>query len=302
LTARTRPGHSPEVLTSRLVGALGAAALALTLGVPGAAEASTALGQTFTPTAPGGCVGGPDWEVFNSTASTTVPQAGVLTSWSFEAGSQQTVLTLRVFRPASPGSYTVVGDGGALQTVAASTGLHTFPTRVPVHSGDYIGIHSTSGNCSKPSPTTPYLFRIGTATPVGGTAAYTANSSVLFDIAATLEPDVDGDGFGDETQDACPGSALTQAACPAPDTTITKHPKRPVVRAKIKFTSTVPGSTFRCSLDKRKFKHCSSPLVYACPDPGVHHLKVLATSPYGPVEAKPAKVTFRVRDLRAKGC
>jgi hypothetical protein len=57
-------------------------------------------------------------------------------------------------------------------------------------------------------------------------------------------------------------------------------------------------------LDKRKYKNCSSPLVYACPQPGTHHLKVRATAPYGLVEAKPAKVTFHVvgRAGSAKGC
>ncbi|MDT7801515.1 MAG: hypothetical protein QOI78_4948, partial [Actinomycetota bacterium] len=222
---------------------MGAALLALALALAGPAQGVTPLGQTFVPNTPTSCAGGPDWEVFNSTASYTVPQNGVLTSWSFDAGPQQTVLTLRVFRPASPGAYTVVADGGPLQTVAASSGLHTFPTRVPVRSGDYIGIHSTAGNCSKPSPTTPYLFRIGNATPVGGTAVYTPNSSELFDVAASLEPDVDGDGYGDETQDACPASALAQTACPAPETKVKGKVHPQAAKTKLELRSSIAGST-----------------------------------------------------------
>ena len=34
-------------------------------------------------------------------------------------------------------------------------------------------------------------------------------------VAATIEPDADGDGFGDETQDQCPTQATTQGACDA---------------------------------------------------------------------------------------
>jgi hypothetical protein len=34
------------------------------------------------------------------------------------------------------------------------------------------------------------------------------------DLSATLEPDADHDGFGDETQDQCPTNASTQGACP----------------------------------------------------------------------------------------
>jgi hypothetical protein len=35
-------------------------------------------------------------------------------------------------------------------------------------------------------------------------------------MAAVVEPDVDGDGFGDETQDGCPTDASTQGPCPQP--------------------------------------------------------------------------------------
>jgi hypothetical protein len=32
-------------------------------------------------------------------------------------------------------------------------------------------------------------------------------------VAGTIEPDADGDGFGDETQDQCPSQKTTQGAC-----------------------------------------------------------------------------------------
>jgi hypothetical protein len=38
--------------------------------------------------------------------------------------------------------------------------------------------------------------------------------SVIIPLNADLEPDADGDGFGDITQDGCPTSAATQGACP----------------------------------------------------------------------------------------
>ena len=40
----------------------------------------------------------------------------------------------------------------------------------------------------------------------------TVTTGVL--VAGVLQPDVDGDGFGDETQDGCPQSAAFHAACP----------------------------------------------------------------------------------------
>ena len=39
-------------------------------------------------------------------------------------------------------------------------------------------------------------------------------SEARIPLFATLEPDADNDGYGDETQDACPQSASAQAACP----------------------------------------------------------------------------------------
>ena len=94
-----------------------------------------------------------------------------------------------------------------------------------------------------------------TFTPAGPPAA-----SRRLNLSAVWEPDVDKDLYGDVSQDLCPQSAQTQAACPAPDTTITKAPaKRSSKRqAKIKFTS-VPGATFTCAVDGKAAKPCASP-------------------------------------------
>jgi hypothetical protein len=42
----------------------------------------------------------------------------------------------------------------------------------------------------------------------------TATNAIML-ANADIEPDADRDGFGDETQDACPINAATQGACPA---------------------------------------------------------------------------------------
>jgi hypothetical protein len=297
------------VTTATAVAALAVGTVLVT--VP-PADAATTIGQTFASVDPGSCGGGGQTPEAFQTAradgtSYATPSAGVLTSWSFMGTSAATTLTMRVFRlVTAPDKYTVVADAGPQQTIPAMSGLHTYPTRIPVHAGDIIGISSSGGACiavGGPGDTGRYRNVLGSLTPVGGTASYGSNPGpVKYDIAANLEPDADGDGFGDETQDLCPQSAVAAlTACPAPDTTVTKHPKHAVIRVKIKFVSSVAGSTFRCRLDHRKFKPCTSPLVYACPDPGTHHVKVLATAPYGLVEAKPAKVAFHVLAHR-KGC
>ena len=114
-------------------------------------------------------------------------------------------------------------------------------------------------------------------------------------ISAVLEPDVDADGFGDLTQDACPASALSQVACPEPDTTITKRPKRfrGNPKVKVKFTSSVEGSTFKCSVDGRKFRPCRTPYKKVL-GLGEHRIRIKAISPAGIEDPKPAKVKVTI--------
>lgn len=54
--------------------------------------------------------------------------------------------------------------------------------------------------------------------PPGATGDGAANmGDRLLALAADVETDADGDGFGDESQDACPTDATTQGACPPGD-------------------------------------------------------------------------------------
>jgi hypothetical protein len=197
-------------------------AAALMTAAPGAG-AATKLGQTFVPTYANSCTGAPDWESLQTSGvsgpSSQAPSAGVLTSWSFEAGSQTTVLTMRVFRPtATPNQFQTIADGSDLQTIAPASGAHTFPTRIPVQAGDFVGIRSTTGECAAVTGVSgdKGAFHVGTATNVGGFGTFTPNSTVIYDISALLEPDADRDGYGDETQDQCPTNASTQGPCPSP--------------------------------------------------------------------------------------
>jgi hypothetical protein len=83
----------------------------------------------------------------------------------------------------------------------------------------------------------------------------------------------------------------------APDTTITKGPKKKTSkrRPKFKFTSTQAGATFQCKLDKGAFAPCTSPFT-----PGnklrfgKHVLRVQAVGPTGVVDPAPAVRKFKV--------
>jgi hypothetical protein len=80
----------------------------------------------------------------------------------------------------------------------------------------------------------------------------------------------------------------------APQTTITKKPKRKTTKkkAKFRFESSEAGSTFQCKLDKGAYEDCSSPLK-ARVGLGRHKLKVAAIDAAGNRDSSPAKAKFK---------
>lgn len=82
----------------------------------------------------------------------------------------------------------------------------------------------------------------------------------------------------------------------APQTKIKKRPKNRSDddSPTFKFKSDEPGSTFRCKLDKKKFKKCRSPKTYHGLDAGSHSFKVKSTDAAGNIDKTPAKDTFKV--------
>lgn len=232
---------------------------------------------------------------------------GVIVGWSIrKAGVSEVQGRLHVTR----GNASV--GVGPQETLPSSPGIYSFPARVPVRAGDQIGIDVEL----------PPFGEIGIArSPIGG-ASYdfwqpalgptetrspsqddTANYELL--INATIEPDADGDGFGDETQDSCASDGATQGACPAvappapvaPETKIGKGPAGTIHRAKatFRFSSSVPGSTFLCKFDKKPFKACRSPKTYRGLADGKHVFRVKAVGPTGLADTTAARRVFRVQ-------
>jgi subtilisin-like proprotein convertase family protein len=82
----------------------------------------------------------------------------------------------------------------------------------------------------------------------------------------------------------------------APETTIDKGPNRKTERrtARFRFSSSEPGSTFECKLDRRKFKPCSSARRLKRLRPGRHRFAVRAIDAAGNVDPTPAKHRWRV--------
>jgi hypothetical protein len=147
---------------------------------------------------------------------TAAPTAGVITQWKFNVVPAPVAIPMRfvVVRPLGPGSVQLIAD--TTQTVTG--GPNTFPARVPVKAGDRLGVGAAieEANLVCESPGSPSAIGgfIGSPGIGGTTPAIEGPAPFRVPLAALLEPDADNDGFGDETQDQCPQSATTQAACP----------------------------------------------------------------------------------------
>jgi glucose/arabinose dehydrogenase len=85
---------------------------------------------------------------------------------------------------------------------------------------------------------------------------------------------------------------------PLPRVTFRAHPPKTTgsSTARFAFSSTEGGSSFKCKLDRGRFKACRSPQVYKRLPPGSHTLTVVAISAGG--QSKPAKFSWKVLPKR----
>jgi hypothetical protein len=229
--------------------------------------------------------------------SYVTPTAGVITSYSVRA-SGAGLVRLVVFGPSATAGHRKVVAMSAQNAVKANTSVNTFKTRVPVTAGLSIGLNNSAGAmiCWGAGVAGDQVARANvdpaTSTDYVGT---TLELGKRVNISAILEPDVDGDQYGDISQDLCPQSRLTQAACPTPDTMVTKQPKKRSSnrKAKIRFSSTIAGSSFTCAVDRKAARPCTSPYKQKVKY-GKHTVVITATSAVGSVDPTPAKVKFKV--------
>jgi hypothetical protein len=195
--------------------------------------AASALGATSASAATefgNGCTGNKSSEnvTIVSTAngpgnplSATAPVSGVITRWTFNVVPIPAGIlsqTLKIFHPTgTPNQYQVTGESAP---APISSGLNTFSARISVQAGDRIGSSGTASGkvitvyCETENEGDRVGAVLGSPT-VGSTATFAEEVGKLQNpITAQIEPDADNDGYGDETQDKCPQSAVTQVACP----------------------------------------------------------------------------------------
>jgi hypothetical protein len=188
----------------RLASALAVLTVALATS---SAEAATEIGR-----ADGGigiCSGGGTYVQANTGAATpsyAVPAGGgVIVAWKVEATVVDEVVKLKVFRPTPMTDvFTVVGESEAFGL--PGPGIQQFPAQIPVAAGDRIGF--TTGatgftGCILFTTDPADVRRLGGGDPPVGSQFMTGSAvpEQTLNIAATVEPDCDSDGLGDETQD-----------------------------------------------------------------------------------------------------
>jgi hypothetical protein len=211
--------------------ALLAAAIAVCAGAvcvqsASAAPAPLALGQNPLAEGPvGGCECSAVQLADSGTSSYAIPFSGVLTKtrvWVGHNIEAQDWTQARTFRTSGPADATVISEGTKHFLTGLSPGVaNTFEERIPATAGDVLGarfhdsafIEETPARF--PSASSSDLIGVGPFSAEPGstfTSSFTATSWRV-NMMATLEPDEDGDGYGDGSQDLCPGSPIATTAC-----------------------------------------------------------------------------------------
>lgn len=149
----------------------------------------------------------------------TAPSDGILTSWTVRVAPgfpvQSAPVRLKVLRPAATAAaFRIVGE-----SADAGAGMPAFAqsTRIAVQAGDRLALYSGSGDgtlvCS--SETEGDLLGTYKGDALSGLEyAFLPVAKFRLPVSAKLEPDKDGDGYGDETQDGCPRSTDYHGGCP----------------------------------------------------------------------------------------
>ncbi len=128
---------------------------------------------------------------------------------SFEGAAGGPFFKYKVLR--SSAAESVTAPFGPL-----SATLSTFPTRLPIQAGDYVALSPGVANLGFQASTGAATYTETNEVFDGNTATgQSHNGTILYD--ADIEPDVDGDGYGDVSQDSCPTDAtIHEGFCPAP--------------------------------------------------------------------------------------
>jgi hypothetical protein len=212
-----------------MLGAIAVSAFAL---LPAAAGASTKIGATdsemnFAPTSFCSAGTGNPCSLVTTNriggAPAIVPGASsVLTSVRIRTRAGAADMSVRVLHNTSPSTWTNTSETTFPVTADVSVSGHVTEQaglRMPMAPGDLLGLgyvapagdvwmlEATGGNEVTRKTVADH--------PLGASLFYGTAIPQQIQLQGTIEPDADGDGFGDETQDRCLGSKGLATGCAA---------------------------------------------------------------------------------------
>ena len=177
----------------------------------------------------------------------SVPSSGVITRWrvsSAETGSF--VERLLVLRPTgNANEFRVVGESAPATILP---GVNTVDTRIPTEAGDRLGVYgSTAGSGTLYCSTGNGGDQLGdfdSEAPFGSVQTFIPTPGSSVPVSGIVEPDADGDGYGDETQDRCPQSATFQIECPLIRLDALAIPKKKLILVLVATSYTAPVDVY----------------------------------------------------------
>ncbi|HYC82469.1 MAG TPA: hypothetical protein VEB65_11820 [Solirubrobacterales bacterium] len=141
---------------------------------------------------------------------------GVVTSWRVRLTNNVSARfeQLKVLREVGT-EFEAIAESPAQLLLSSQT--NEFQVRIPVPAGVRFGAYTAAEGgvalCRYLAGDKIAYFT--TDIPVGTKSAPTnTNVELVPALEVVVEPDADGDGFGDETQDQCPQNASAQGQCP----------------------------------------------------------------------------------------
>ena len=249
----------------RKLGVLATVAISSALGAAQPAGAAVTIGQTAN--ANQSTCGSDTSRVqvaVSSGNSYIAPSSGVIVQWRYPtfATANQPRPRLKVYDPVgNPATATswFLRSHSALKPVPPLNTPNVYPESpgIPIQAGDHLGMSGvgfggiSNTSCISMGTTMVDLHRHN-ATAGGGDPSppgvnYTIADDATFirlAIAADIEPDADGDLFGDETQDLCSTDPTTQGPCQA-NLSLTKvaTPEPAAVGSDLAYTITVTNGS-----------------------------------------------------------
>jgi uncharacterized repeat protein (TIGR01451 family) len=226
--------------------------LALALGATTTAEASFTIGQSQGATDSCGSNQVVVQEATAGAPSYVAQAAGVIVSWSYLAHASSPDIKLKVYHSvagdpttwfARSQSAQRTGGTGAGQLHANQLNTFTESPGLRVAAGDTLGLTASGSTGMACVETLSNSDTIRVKNPPDTTVGQNNGGFVgqltklKVGVSAVVEPDADGDGFGDETQDSCPTDATVHSGpCPAEVSIVKTAGANPMVGSDLTFT------------------------------------------------------------------